>query len=773
MPMKPKQVASRGKPAAIFRRLYRTLFDRPFTSDRDTFFFLLREGTLAAGAAALALLSLPFGAKPLGFALVAAAGAHLPAVTLGCLISCAVKGEILRFLLLAAEGAVLFVLRRHFRKEESTLLPGRLVACLAAAICAIPPAMPRFATEGFTFHALFAFLTELSVAVVFTLLLLPLQEKDGAVDPLRKLPGRAALCAALCFAAAGVTLFGLPPAAGLGLLLILYSCKHFDPLTTAAVGLCCGLGCGSETVPAMVACSAAAILVRRFSKKLYVAAAILAAMLAALYAGGFPALTGTLPSLVAGGCFYALLFRLDEMVTPEKEEAAAKPSDPEQTLFGEALAGERETASALLALSGELSELSEAMRTPDRERLLFLCDESFGDLCKGDDRLLQTVDRVALVENAAAMLQKRGTLEIEDLPQWFREHCPKSARRYVESCNRRCAALRRMLREDDRASDFAACYRNTAKLLQDGTKRRREELLPDQNLSLKAAEAAKALGLRFERASVRGKGKLRLALYGVDLTKLGVSAAKLQTVLGKACEVPFGPPKISMEGTTGRLEMESLPTLRFDRYEARRRKEGELVCGDELAGFENEEAFCALLSDGMGSGREASAAAKFCCCMAKHLLSCGGSPTAVARSIGEFLLHQSGECSATLDMMQADPRTGKAIFLKCGAVPTFILRDGGIFKITAASMPLGITTELNAECVTAKLLPGDLVVICSDGVVPDLDAEVKLCKLLISSAGASLSVLAELICERAAGKDDASVVMIRVSEADTAEQKSA
>ena len=36
-----------------------------------------------------------------------------------------------------------------------------------------------------------------------------------------------ALCAALCFAAAGVTLFGLSPAAGLGLLLILYSCMHF------------------------------------------------------------------------------------------------------------------------------------------------------------------------------------------------------------------------------------------------------------------------------------------------------------------------------------------------------------------------------------------------------------------------------------------------------------------------------------------------------------------------------------------------------------------
>lgn len=148
--------------------------------------------------------------------------------------------------------------------------------------------------------------------------------------------------------------------------------------------------------------------------------------------------------------------------------------------------------------------------------------------------------------------------------------------------------------------------------LQDSEEKRRAEYAPDRKASAKTAEAAKAMGIRFEGLVVRGKSRKRLSIYGISPGGLGVSAVKLQKEFSAACGTSFGVPSLRMDGENGcgTLEMESRQRFSFTYAGASRRKEGENVCGDQYRFFKGKDgSFYGILSDGMGSGRDAAVAA--------------------------------------------------------------------------------------------------------------------------------------------------------------------
>ena len=82
-------------------------------------------------------------------------------------------------------------------------------------------------------------------------------------------------------------------------------------------------------------------------------------------------------------------------------------------------------------------------------------------------------------------------------------------------------------------------------------------------------------------------------------------------------------------------------------------------------------------------------------------------------------------------------------------------------------MPVGVTREINAEQIRLEIKEGDLIVLASDGVIPDFESSVWLCKLLTAAGAADPGLLAQTILERSKNRvrrdDDASVCVIRVS----------
>ena len=124
------------------------------------------------------------------------------------------------------------------------------------------------------------------------------------------------------------------------------------------------------------------------------------------------------------------------------------------------------------------------------------------------------------------------------------------------------------------------------------------------------------------------------------------------------------------------------------------------------------------------------------------------------------------ECSATVDLMELDLMGGRASFYKSGAAPTYVFRDGGLFKLRSKTVPLGIIKELDAKRISFDVGDGDTIVMVSDGVTGGREECPWLFELLKNAVESeSLEHTVELICQRAQREnpsDDISVVVVRI-----------
>ena len=139
------------------------------------------------------------------------------------------------------------------------------------------------------------------------------------------------------------------------------------------------------------------------------------------------------------------------------------------------------------------------------------------------------------------------------------------------------------------------------------------------------------------------------------------------------------------------------------------------VCGDSIVSFETGGKFYMLISDGMGSGREAALTSGVCATLLQRLLESGADLETALKILNNILRADERECSATVDIAEIDLITGEAKFVKSGAAPSFVLRGGSIFRLQSKTVPIGILRALDAEMIRFDVQPGDRVVMVSDG----------------------------------------------------------
>jgi len=77
------------------------------------------------------------------------------------------------------------------------------------------------------------------------------------------------------------------------------------------------------------------------------------------------------------------------------------------------------------------------------------------------------------------------------------------------------------------------------------------------------------------------------------------------------------------------------------------------------------------------------------------------------------------ECSATVDLFELDLMSGAASFVKSGAAPTYIARQGTVYKVSSRTMPVGIIKEADARITRFDTKKGDVIVMISDGCCHD------------------------------------------------------
>lgn len=130
------------------------------------------------------------------------------------------------------------------------------------------------------------------------------------------------------------------------------------------------------------------------------------------------------------------------------------------------------------------------------------------------------------------------------------------------------------------------------------------------------------------------------------------------------------------------------------------------------------------ISDGMGSGREALKSSKMAITMLEKLLQEGfDKDTSLSLINSTMVLNSNEDMYATLDISILDLYQGKIECVKNGACPTLIKREEKIEEINAEEIPAGILANIDLVVYEKELKDGDLIIMCSDGIIENKPEE--------------------------------------------------
>ncbi len=197
-------------------------------------------------------------------------------------------------------------------------------------------------------------------------------------------------------------------------------------------------------------------------------------------------------------------------------------------------------------------------------------------------------------------------------------------------------------------------------------------------------------------------------------------------------------------------------------------KAGSKETGDSMGMRHIREQVVLLLSDGMGSGSAAHRESAAAVALLGDLLSIGFALCEALECVNRLLMQRSHESDmfATMDALLFDLASGQAQFVKYGAPPSYILREGKIHTLYAEALPAGIVKEARPALHVAPLRRGDTVVLMTDGAFDALGAE--LSRTLLESVGgantandAAQSLL--LAAREKSGADDMTVIVARIA----------
>ena len=133
-----------------------------------------------------------------------------------------------------------------------------------------------------------------------------------------------------------------------------------------------------------------------------------------------------------------------------------------------------------------------------------------------------------------------------------------------------------------------------------------------------------------------------------------------------------------------------------------------------------------------------------------------------------MLVKSEEESLSTIDVATVDLYTGQTQFLKAGAAPSFVYRDGSVVKVESASMPAGILKGVDFAKSRLKLHQGDWIIMVSDGML--LNGSEWIFDQIKLSARKSAEELAQDLWQTAQNRrtdghdDDASVMVCKIVE---------
>lgn len=441
---------------------------------------------------------------------------------------------------------------------------------------------------------------------------------------------------------------------------------------------------------------------------------------------------------------------------------------------------------AMDALSQMVRSISDKMRRPGEESLAEMCKAVCREKCSGCNSVCRFRDADdaecdGAFKTIVSRLMTSGRTDAEGIEELTMAKCPRRDE-IISALNSRAAKMAEHALKYDKTRIFAFDYESMAKILSSAAVQSSTEYPADRLLSERLRKNLLRAGVAADTVLVCGDRKKYVVATGSRLFSTSVGEDDIRAICDHTCGVRFSPPEFMMENGCMALAAESEKIIGTEFFSKQLEKQGENVCGDEVATAKSREGyFYAFICDGMGSGEQAALAAKISKIFLRQMLSCGNDKTTTLNMLNMFLKNKGGECFATVDLVEVDLHLGTAFFIKSGAAPSYVMRGGSLFRIASGTLPVGILDSVSAEMTEFRLQIGDVIVMVSDGIAGDFEVE----------PGSDPSWFADFLCRewtedlptmtekilvaaqrRGRRSDDMTAALIRICPADVGEVSS-
>ncbi len=308
-----------------------------------------------------------------------------------------------------------------------------------------------------------------------------------------------------------------------------------------------------------------------------------------------------------------------------------------------------------------------------------------------------------------------GAVTYSRIPTHISSRCPH-APRMAKAVN----SLQAMRERDGEKGlkQMAEQYSEISSILVEGAKKQEDKSREDYRLANEIRLALSELGIDSDGARVQGGRLKEITVYGVDPQKIKCSPNDISSAVGEVVKTKISSPELVVHDGYVLMQLRTAPALRVECAKISEAKNGEPVCGDTVSVFENDERyFYCLVSDGMGSGRDAALTSRLSSIMLEKLLSVGAEKESALRLLNKTLTEKEEEIFTTVDLLEIDRINSTATLIKAGAAPTMLIRKGKSALLEAKTPPAGIMEKVIADKKTFPIEKGDMIVMLSDGIL--------------------------------------------------------
>ena len=480
----------------------------------------------------------------------------------------------------------------------------------------------------------------------------------------------------------------------------------------------------------------------------------------------------------------------------------------------------------------EISERFKNPNSNEIRAIVSACVEKTCEKCENYDScaLTEKSGMNNMQKKCVDCLSKNGRLHSTGIAKIFLEECMKITEIQNKINAVYCKKTEENM-ENDKTKIFAGNYENISKLLQNNIKAGKEDISFKKELSEKIFLCLENMGIECENVIVMGERKKTVYIFGIKMVNYSGKISDITDMLERICGTWFDFPEyilrddyiimknqsrnkfkiysVQMSKAAGEIdfgfnknneknevhlitkdENSEIPeknepaadrsnnnfeiienTNAYENFsDSDNISEISNINGDSVHIFHGNDGYqYGLISDGMGSGKTAALSSRLTLLLIEKLLSAGNQKDLTIEMINSLLISKSDECFASVDLFEADLITGKATFIKAGAAPSFVVRNGKLFKIQSSTVPAGIIENINSEQTKFDMENGDYILMLSDGIISTFEEGAWLLEMLGSEENLKnpKTLLNDILHEASRKnhrKDDMSVLFMKIAE---------